>query len=79
MTSPASDGVQAIADKAGVGSTYVTRLMYLAMLAPDIIQTIAHGKQPADLTAEKLYRMVPLPSDWGEQRRLLGMQDISPD
>ncbi len=75
MTSGSCDGVQSMADEVGVDTSYVTRLMYLAMLAPDIIQTIAMGKHPAELTAEKLYRMVPLPSDWVEQRRLLGLED----
>ena len=77
MTSGNCVGVGAMADEAGVDMSYVTRLMYLAFLAPDVIQTIAQGKHPADLTAEKLYRMAPLPSDWGEQRRLLGMEEVS--
>ena len=73
LTSGASDGVGAIAREEGVGTSYVTRLMYLAMLAPDIIQKIARGEHPGDLTAQRLVGMLPLPEDWEEQRRLLGM------
>ena len=73
LTSGASDGVGAIAREEEVGTSYVTRLMYLAMLAPDIVQQIARGEHPGDLSAERLVRMLPLPEDWREQRRLLGM------
>jgi site-specific DNA recombinase len=73
LTSGASNGVGAIGREEGVSTSYVTRLMYLAMLAPDIIQRIARAGHPGDLTAERLVRMLPLPENWGEQRRLLGM------
>ncbi len=73
LTSGVVDGVGTIGREEGVSTSYVTRLMYLAMLAPDIIEQIARGEHPEGLTAEKLIRMVPLPVDWEEQRRLLGM------
>ena len=41
-------------------------------LAPDIIQAIIEGRQPAELTAARLKRMYDLPISWAEQRRLLG-------
>jgi DNA invertase Pin-like site-specific DNA recombinase len=71
LTSGSCDGVGAIAAKEKITSSYVTRVIYLAFLAPDIIEAIARGLHPADLNAEKLMRMVPLPEDWAEQRRLL--------
>jgi site-specific DNA recombinase len=73
LTSGRSNGVGSIAKDEGVTSSYVTRVIYLAFLAPDIVQRITRGEHPADLTAERLIRMVPLPEDWAEQRRLLGM------
>jgi hypothetical protein len=42
---------KAIADRAGVSPRYVSRLLPLAFLAPDIIETILQGRQPADLSA----------------------------
>jgi hypothetical protein len=37
-----------------VGSRYVRRLLRLAFLAPEIVQAIAAGDQPPELTAEVL-------------------------
>lgn len=62
-----------IANEEEVGAPYVSRVVYLAFLAPDIVQQISKGEQPPTLNADKLIRMVPLPADWGEQRKLLGM------
>ena len=62
---------QAIGDQEGCAAPYVTRLIGLAFLAPDIVERIRRGEQPTDLTASKLVQMVPLPVEWGEQRRLL--------
>ncbi len=75
LTSGSRDGVGAIAKEEGISSSYVTRVIHLAFMAPDIVQAIARGEHPADLTAEKLIRMVPLPEDWVEQRRMLGIKE----
>ena len=37
-----------------------------AFLAPEIIEAIAAGRQPADLTAHRLIRNIDLPTDWGQ-------------
>ena len=70
-----ADGVAMIAREEEVSAGYVSRVINLAFLAPDIVQTIANGEQPIQLTADKLMRMVPLPSDWEAQKALLGMSD----
>jgi site-specific DNA recombinase len=64
--------VLAIAHEQGVATKEVTQVIYLAFMAPDIVQKIARGEQPMDLGVRKLQSMVPLPLEWGEQRRLLG-------
>jgi site-specific DNA recombinase len=64
--------VLAIAQEHGVATKEVTQVIYLAFIAPDIVQKIARGEQPMDLGGRKLQSMVPLPLEWGEQRRLLG-------
>jgi hypothetical protein len=51
---------------------YLRRVLQLAFLAPDIKQAILDGRQPVELTAERLTRLTDLPLDWVEQRRLLG-------
>jgi hypothetical protein len=44
----------------------------LAFLAPDIVEAILKGTQPADLTATKLVRRIDLALDWPVQKRQLG-------
>jgi DNA invertase Pin-like site-specific DNA recombinase len=44
----------AIAAREGIGSRYVERLLSLAFLPPDMIEDIAQGTQPPDMTVEKL-------------------------
>jgi len=50
----------------------ISRFLPLAFLAPDIIETITEGRQPVDLTLERLRRMPRLPSSWIDQREFLG-------
>jgi hypothetical protein len=45
----------------------------MAMLAQDIIERISKGEHPPQLTAKKLISHLPLPANWGEQRKLLGV------
>jgi site-specific DNA recombinase len=66
-------GISEIAKAEDVSPGYVTRLLHLALLAPDITQSIAVGDHPADVNATRLMQALPLPLDWGEQRELLGM------
>jgi site-specific DNA recombinase len=54
-------------------SSWVARVIHLAFLAPDIAQAIVDGRQPPDLTAERLMRLVPLPTTWQAQREHLGL------
>jgi site-specific DNA recombinase len=56
----------------GVSDRYVSRLLPLAFLAPDIVEAIAAGRQPAEVTTHRLLRHFDLPTEWSAQRRLLG-------
>jgi len=69
-----SDGVPfaALAKREGMSPSYFTRLVRLSYLAPDITQAILDGRQPRDLTADKLLAHSRLPLAWHEQRRVLG-------
>ena len=69
-----SDGVPfaALAKRQGVSPSYFTRLLRLSYLAPDITEAILDGRQPRDLTADKLLAHSRLPLTWHEQRTLLG-------
>jgi DNA invertase Pin-like site-specific DNA recombinase len=61
-----------IASREGVDKSYVSRVVNLAFLAPDIIESIIAGHQPADLNVEKLTKQSNLPLGWNQQRHLLG-------
>jgi site-specific DNA recombinase len=69
-----SDGVvfAALAMREGVSRSYFTRVVRLSYLAPDITQAILEGRQPRDLTAEKLLAHSRLPLAWHDQRTALG-------
>jgi len=49
----------------------VSRILRLALLAPDIIEAILAGRADQSLMLERLER--PLPAKWQEQRRLLNL------
>lgn len=51
------------------GKSYINYILGLRFLAPDIVETILNGKQPRDLTLQKLFQIKT--SDWDEQRKLL--------
>lgn len=47
--------------------------LYLAFLAPDLVETIARAEQPVGMGVTRLVAMSPLPMDWAEQRRVFGL------
>jgi len=60
-----------IATEEGISSSYVTRLVRLAFLAPDLVTGILNGRHPPQLTANRLMEDTRLPLDWSAQRELL--------
>jgi site-specific DNA recombinase len=67
--------LHALANKEHVTPGYISRLLRLPSLAPNIITAIINGKNPPQLTAKKLMRLaLEFPIDWTEQRKLLGFQ-----
>jgi site-specific DNA recombinase len=61
-----------VASQQNMGGPYAARLIRLNYLAPDIVVAILDGKQPVDLTANKLMADTRLPLDWRAQRAALG-------
>ena len=67
------DGVYAsvseIGDAENISKSYMSLVLRLALLAPDIIEAIVTGSADQSLMLEKLER--PLPASWEEQRGCL--------
>ena len=49
-----------------INSSYVSRMLRLTLLAPDIVAAILDGRQPEGMTLLGL--MEPFPAEWGRQR-----------
>ena len=71
LSSGTNTSIAEIAVTAGVDRTYISRLITLAFLAPDIVERIITGDHTATLTPERLRKACPLPMLWDEQRALL--------
>jgi site-specific DNA recombinase len=62
-----------IAKRDGVGKQYVSRLMRLAFLSPELVERIVAGRQPPEFTAQVLRTgRFDLPVDWAAQKRAIG-------
>ena len=59
-----------IASREGVTGRYVSRILRLGFLAPDIIEAILSGTHPPDLSLEQFRN--PIPLDWADQHRRFG-------
>jgi hypothetical protein len=62
-----STSVSEIGDAENISKSYVSRILRLALLAPDIIEAIVAGRADHSLMLEQLER--PLPTSWNEQRQ----------
>ena len=58
--------IEDIARAERINGSFVSRVIRLALLAPDIVELILAGKQPASLTLKGL--MAPFPVEWDRQR-----------
>lgn len=63
-----------LAEREGIAVSYLTRVMRLTLLAPDIVEAILDGTQEPGRTLSQL--LEPLPTDWQSQRR--GLDDLGP-
>ena len=60
-------GIEAVAAQQGLDRTYVSRMLELMSLAPDIINQVLEGREPSGLSLARLHRHLPL--RWDDQRR----------
>jgi site-specific DNA recombinase len=67
--------VHDIAREERITAAYIYTLLRLPWLAPDITTAIVNGEQPQRLNAMTLMRRASrLPTEWNEQRTLLGFR-----
>ncbi len=60
----------------GVHATYVSRVLRLTLLAPEIVEAILDGRQPAELQLDDLLEGFPL--EWKQQVELWSSPYIGP-
>lgn len=72
LASGRSTSAAEIAKREGVSDRYVSHLLPLAFLAPNIVEAIVAGQHPADLSTKTLTERVDLPLSWDDQRSRLG-------
>ena len=64
--------ISELAEREGIASSYMTRVLRLTLLAPDIVESILDGKQRPEVTLARLTSSFP--EEWNAQR---GRNDAS--
>jgi hypothetical protein len=64
--------IEEVAAAEKINASYVGRVLRLTLLAPEIIEAIMEGRQPAGMTMAGL--LTGFPVVWAEQRAALGAQ-----
>lgn len=59
-----------LAEREGIAPSYMTRVLRLTLLAPDIIEAILDGRQGPDVTLARL--MDGFPEEWDRQQDSIG-------
>ena len=60
-----------LAEREGIAPSYMTRVLRLTLLAPDIVEAILDGKQGPEVTLARL--LEPFPLAWNDQRDAVGV------
>jgi len=63
--------VSDLAEKEKIGLSYLTRVLRMTLLAPDIVDAILDGRQGDGMDLAML--AAPFPNEWGAQRRHFGI------
>jgi len=58
-----------LAEREGIAPSYMTRVLRLSLLAPDIIEAILDGRQGPEMTLAQL--LEPFPASWAKQKDML--------
>ena len=67
-----------LAAREQVDERYLSRILRLAALGPEIVELIVEGRQPPDLTLQALLtRRRSLPLDWDTQQQVFGIDEVA--
>ncbi len=59
-----------LADREGIAPSYMTRVLRLTLLAPDIVEAILEGTQGSEVTLARV--LEPFPIEWeGQQEQFV--------
>ena len=53
------------AEREGIAPSYITRVLRLTLLAPNIVEAILEGKQGPEMTLAQVLK--PFPTEWPQQ------------
>ena len=59
-----------LAEREGIAPSYMTRVLRLTLIAPDIVEAILDGRQGPEVTLARV--LEPIRANWAEQRTHLG-------
>lgn len=66
-----------LAGHEGIAPSYMTRVLRLTLLAPDIVEAILDGKQGPEVTLERV--LEPFPLAWEAQQSYLYAGSVAPN
>ncbi|MBF0339740.1 MAG: hypothetical protein HQL95_02095 [Magnetococcales bacterium] len=73
LESGKAPSLRALAEQEKVGESYMSKVLRLTLLAPDIVTAIIDGRQPDVMSWRELTK--PFPSVWSEQRERWGFPE----
>ena len=76
MESGVVSTVGEIAVREKINKSYVSRILRLSLLAPEIVEAILDGRQSTELTLPVLIKAFPV--GWGEQRATVAAWEYAP-
>lgn len=60
-----------LAEHEGIAPSYMTRVLRLTLLAPDLVEMVVNGRQPPEMTLAAVLR--PFPVDWEGQSKAFNL------
>jgi hypothetical protein len=63
-----------LAEREGIAPSYMTRVLRLTLLAPEIVEAIVDGRQAPEVTLAGVLK--PFPVAWTRQRQIFGYSSL---